>query len=68
MAKYVTKDKDTLDHICWRYYGRQSGAGEAVLEANPNLADIGVTLPAGIVIELPNLDLITPDQTVRLWD
>jgi phage tail protein X len=68
MAKYVTKDGDTLDWLCWRYYDKQSGAVEAVLEANPNLADLGLTLPAGIVIELPELAPSEDDQPVRLWD
>jgi len=68
MAKYVTKDGDTLDWLCWRYYGKQSGAVEAVLEANPNLADLGLTFPAGIVIELSELAPSEDDQPVRLWD
>ncbi|MES9873171.1 MAG: tail protein X [Candidatus Sedimenticola sp. 6PFRAG7] len=66
---YRTKDRDTLDALCWRHYGQQSGAVEAVLEANPGLADKGVVLAAGEVIELPGLP--TPNltiETVRLWD
>lgn len=67
--QYRTKDNDTLDAICWNYYGQQSGTVEAVLKANPGLADLGAKLPAGIVIQLPQLT--EPSQllnTVKLWD
>ncbi|EES5579807.1 phage tail protein, partial [Escherichia coli] len=36
---------DTLDAICVRYYGRTEGVVEAVLAANPGLAELGVVLP-----------------------
>ena len=32
---------DTLDAICVRYYGRTEGVVEAVLAANPGLAELG---------------------------
>ena len=55
--------------ICWRHYGEQSGAVEVVLEANPGLADTGPVLPAGIIIELPELPPAVQElPTVRLWD
>ena len=67
--RYRTKEGDMLDWICWRHYGQQAGAVEVVLKANPGLAEAGPLLPAGLVIELP--DLPQPNQsidTVRLWD
>ncbi len=67
--QYRTRDGDMLDWICWRHYGRQAGAVEAVLEVNPGLSDAGPILPAGLVIALPELP--QPGQTVdtvRLWD
>lgn len=69
MRQYITKDGDRLDAICWRYYGRSSGAVEAVLEANHKLAKEGQTYRAGLVIELPAIE-ITPETNngVRLWD
>lgn len=36
---------DTLDAICVRYYGRTEGVVEAVLAANPGLAELGATAP-----------------------
>lgn len=68
MAKYLTKDGDMLDYICWKYYGQQSGAVEQVLEANRGLADKGITFKAGLVIEMPDLDLTKATQTISLWD
>ncbi len=69
MASYRTRDGDVIDAVCRRYYGRESGAVEAVLEANPGLAAVGSVLPAGMLIELPDLPrpLETID-TVKLWD
>ena len=68
MATYLTRDGDRLDQICWRYYGRAGGAVEAVLEANPGLADSGPILDAGLRIELPDLELPETTEKVRLWD
>lgn len=70
MSKTITAiQNDTIDSICWRYYGRSAGVVEKVLEANPQLADIGVILPIGTHVILPNID--TPQQTrqtIQLWD
>ncbi|WP_028588363.1 tail protein X [Desulfocurvus vexinensis] len=68
MARYVTKDGDMLDWICWRHYGDRPGAVEAVLDANPGLADAGPTLPVGMVLTLPELGTSEAAQPVRLWD
>lgn len=51
--KITTLQGDTVDLVCWREYGRTRGALEAVLVANPGLADYGVVLPPGTVIEMP---------------
>lgn len=70
MSKTVKSiQNDTIDSICWRYYGRSSGVVEAVLDANPHLADIGVILPIATNVLLP--DLSTPQKTettINLWD
>lgn len=64
---YRTLAGDVLDWICWRYYGRQSGAVEAVLAANVGLAERGAVYPAGVVIALPELPAPV-SQPTRLWD
>ena len=65
---YRTREGDVLDWICWKHYKKQSGAVEAVLEANNGLANFGDILPTGLEIILPELSLPETDQLVRLWD
>jgi len=68
MTTYRTKQGDVLDAICYQFYGREDATVE-VLNANPSLADKGVVLAAGIIIQLPPLATpSTPSKTVRLWD
>lgn len=68
MLTYRTKDGDMLDWICSKHYGRTSGAVEAVLEANPGLADLGPIYEAGTLIRLPMLPATESAATVKLWD
>lgn len=68
MATYKTSQGDTLDYICWKHYGQQSGAVEAVLLANPGLADLGPVLPINTKITLPVLTQpARVAQPIRLW-
>ncbi len=39
------RQEETVDEICWRYYGRTQQAVEQVYAANPGLAEKGPTLP-----------------------
>lgn len=59
---------DTLDALCWRYYGRTQGVTERVLRANPGLAEYGPVLPHGLCVELPDITPAPTAQTVQLWD
>jgi phage tail protein X len=54
-VRYTTAPDEMLDAICKRHYGCERGSTEAVLAANPGLAALGPTLPAGVEIELPDL-------------
>lgn len=66
--QYRTREGDNLDWVVWKVYGHQTGQiVETVLAANRHLAELGPTLPGGLLIDLP--DLITPEKTqsVRLW-
>lgn len=66
---YQTSTGDMLDEICQRFYGQQSGAVEAVLAANPGLADLGPVLPVNVSIVLPEISKpATEAQPIRLWD
>lgn len=67
-ATYRAEQGDTLDFICWKFYGQQSGAVERVLDANPGLASLGPVLPANTTITLPDLPKpATEVQPIRLW-
>ncbi|RUO06517.1 tail protein X [Enterobacter hormaechei] len=59
---------DTLDAICARYYGRTEGVVETVLEANPGLSELGVILPHGTVIELPEVSSAAVTEIINLWE
>lgn len=59
---------DTLDQICARHYGRTSGVVEAVLLANPGLAELGALLPHGTAVDLPDVQPSPVAETVNLWD
>lgn len=60
---------DTVDLLCWRHYGRTVGVTEAVLGANPGLADYGAILPQGLIVRMPEDQTIAPQrQMVNLWD
>jgi len=64
-----TKQNDTVDAICWRFYGRTAGVTEAVLEANPGLAEHGPILPQGLVVNMPEAQTSAPQrQMVQLWN
>lgn len=68
MTLYRTKEYDMLDWICWKHYGFQSGAVEVVLTANPELAEWGSFLPAGLLITLPEIKRAAAKATIKLWD
>ncbi|MBC2659705.1 tail protein X [Pseudomonas sp. MSSRFD41] len=63
------QQNDTVDAVCWRHYGRTAGVTEAVLEANPGLADRGPILPQGLAVLMPDTQTTAPQrQMVNLWD
>lgn len=66
--KVRAQQYDTVDALCWRYYGRTQGMTEQVLNANPGLAEHGPFLPHGLWVELPDVVSAPVQQTVRLWD
>jgi len=65
----TSKQGDTVDALCWRYYGRTDGTVEAVLEANAGLADYGVVIPIGTAVYLPDIDTVeSTAPLVQLFD
>lgn len=68
MAQVRARQGDTVDLICWRYYGRTAGVTEAVLSANPGLAEFGPVVPHGFLVELPDAAPQQEMRMVQLWD
>lgn len=60
---------DTVDSLCYRYYGSTKGMSELVFKANQGLASIGDVLPVGHPVEMPDAPTKTNNkQLVQLWD
>lgn len=59
---------DTVDRICYRYYGYTAGVTEAVYEANPGLAGLGPVLPEGTQVRLPDIAEKPTQSTIQLWN
>ena len=60
--QYRTKEGDSVDYICWKFYVTSKNTTEAVLEANRNLADLGEILPAGLLITLPDIEPVSENE------
>ncbi len=66
---YMTKAGDMVDAIAFKQYGATDTYTEALLNANPGLADRGPVLPAGVIITLPTIAPQLPQvQIIQLWD
>lgn len=66
--KVYAMQGDTLDALCARYYGRTEGVVETVLQANPGLSELGVILPHGTAIDLPDVSSSPVTKTINLWE
>ncbi len=68
----------TVDLVCFQYAmywlndrkqaGKLTGYLEATYDANPGLAGLGIVLPRGTVVQMPEFIISTEIKTVRLWD
>lgn len=80
-ATSITVDQEdmTLDLVCFdhayavlrdrRRAGRLRGYVEATLEANQDLARMGLVLPLGQVVKLPEFVVELEERAIRrLWD
>lgn len=71
-TSYTVEREERLDQAVANHYGLGNadtvgGYVEAVLESNPGLADKGLTLPAGTVIDMPDDAAPEVQALVRLW-
>lgn len=62
------RQDDTVDSLCWRHYGATRGLVEAVLQANPGLADAGPMLPQGMPVRMPVVTARPVQPVIQLWD
>jgi phage tail protein X len=70
MADILTaRQGDTLDELLWRERGLGPEVLDAVLTANPGLADRGDVLPIGTTVTVPETatQIVTVSETVQLW-
>lgn len=69
MATYRAQAGEMVDEICQLYYGRTAGVVEQVYEANRGLAELGPRLPAGTLVELPEVEQAATETVYpELWD
>lgn len=65
---YTTVDGDSIDLLVSNYYGTTDGrVVEKVLDANPGLSARGPVLPAGVKIQLPEIEEPRKTTGLRLW-
>lgn len=66
---YTTRQGETVDLACQAFYGRTADVTEAVLGANPGLAELGPVLPLGTKIIMPVIDARPKARPlVKLYD
>ncbi|ECJ8612177.1 phage tail protein [Salmonella enterica] len=59
---------DTVDAICWRYFGTTRGVTEEVYRINPGLAEAGPVLNQGQSVILPDVVPAQEKKLIQLWD
>lgn len=64
----ISREGDTVDKIAWRRRRVTRDVTEQILELNPGIAELGVILPTGTAVKLPD----TPTKhkvrnTPRIW-
>ncbi len=63
---YRTKEGDVIDAIAFSHYGTETMTLE-ILKANPLLGSYGDTLPAGLLLVLPDMTPPPVVSTIELW-
>lgn len=70
MRVQVTRENMTLELVVWAALGSQDdGVVEQAFALNPGLAALGVFIPVGTFVELPEPQAAKPAlrETVQLW-
>lgn len=69
MPQYSARQGDTIDYICWQYFGSETYHQMVVktLELNPSIDKL--VLDAGDLVELPEREeAVSVSAGVRLWE
>lgn len=64
----IANQGDTIELICYRYFGYTIGVTEQTLENNPGLAAQGPVLAMGTKVELPDKPEQKKKTTINLWN
>lgn len=66
----ISHQGETVDALCYRYYGDGyiTDAAVQVYQANQGLAEYGPTLAVGTPVNMPRLEKTDTKETVQLWD
>ncbi|ECX4790713.1 phage tail protein [Salmonella enterica] len=64
----IAQQGDTVDAICWRYFGATRGITEEVYRINPGLAETGPVLGQGQSVILPDAAPPQKKTLIQLWD
>ncbi|EBZ9516541.1 phage tail protein [Salmonella enterica subsp. enterica serovar Eastbourne] len=64
----IAQQGDTVDAICWRYFGTTQGVTEEVYRINPGLAETGPLLRQGQAVILPDVAPAQEKTLIQLWD
>lgn len=69
MKALRSRDGDSISLILYMGLGRTDDEAEkALFDVNQGLEEYGPVLPAGVVINLPELSLSEPEKVVNVWD
>lgn len=66
--KLYAQQGDTVDSMCWRFYGHTASVVEKVYNANKSIADWGPVLPHGTPVDMPDIAEAPVKESLRLWD
>ncbi|HIB1566449.1 TPA: tail protein X [Salmonella enterica subsp. enterica serovar Muenchen] len=64
----IAQQGDTVDAICWRYFGATRAVTEKVYELNPGLAEMGAILRQGQTLTLPDVAPTQQKTLIQLWE
>ena len=67
-VEIISLEGDTVEAICYRKYGYTKNITTQVYNNNPGLAQLGVTLPIGTIIILPDVPIKNEMEIKNLWD